>query len=61
MLYGHHKKYMKKFIKCLRLLENLNYVKIFPISSKRKSLYDQLKWKKFDNGKDVFVVSHDSK
>ena len=53
---------LKKFIKCLRLLENFElYIRVHPISSKRKSLYDQLKWKKFDNGKDIFVVSHDSK
>ena len=53
---------LKKFIKCLRLLENFElYIRVHPISSKRKSLYDQLKWKKFDNCKDVFFVSHDCK
>ncbi len=53
---------LNKLIKCLRILKNFElYIRVHPISAKRKSLHDQIKWQKFDNGKDIFVVPYDGK
>ena len=53
---------LKKLIKCLKILKDFElYIRVHPISSKRKSLHDQTKWEKFDNGKNIFVVPYNSK
>lgn len=52
---------LKKLIKALNLLKNFElFIRVHPISDKRKSLDDHIKWKKYDNGKNIHVVSHDS-
>ena len=51
---------IKKLIKSLKFLKDFElFIRVHPISDKRKSLYDQIKWNKFHNGKNIHVVSHD--
>ena len=53
---------LKKLIRCLSLLKNFElYIRVHPVSDKRKSLNDQNKWQKFENGKNIFVVPYDGK
>lgn len=53
---------LQKLIQCLKFLKNFElYIRVHPLSDKRKSLDDQTKWKKFDNGKNIFVVPYNSK
>ena len=53
---------LKKLIQCLKLLKNFElFIRVHPVSDKRKSLHDQNKWKKYHDGKNIFVVPHDSK
>ena len=48
-------------IKSLKFLKDFElFIRVHPISDKRKSLYDQIKWNKFHNGKNIHVVPHDS-
>tara|TARA_Y100000591_G_C21812615_1_gene688810 strand:- start:1132 stop:1782 length:651 start_codon:yes stop_codon:yes gene_type:complete len=52
---------IKKLIKSLKFLKDFElFIRVHPISDKRKSLYDHTKWKKFHNGNNIYVVSHDS-
>ena len=52
---------IKKLIKSLKFLKDFElFIRVHPISDKRKSLYDQIKWNKFHNGKNIHVVPHDS-
>ena len=42
---------LKKLIRCLSLLKNFElYIRVHPVSDKRKSLNDQNKWQKFEIG-----------
>ena len=48
-------------IKSLKFLKDFElFIRVHPISDKRKSLYDQIKWNKFHNEKNIHVVPHDS-
>ena len=49
-------------IECLKLLKDFElYIRVHPLSEKRKSLYDQNKWNKYHNGKNIFVIPYNSK
>ena len=53
---------LKKLIQGLKVINNYElYIRVHPISEKRKSLYDQNKWMKYENKNNVHVIPYDSK
>ena len=52
---------LKKLIQSLRAIENYElFIRVHPISEKRKSLHDQFKWMKYNNNY-IHVIPHNSK
>ena len=61
MLWPNQEHALKKLISCLNLMKNYElFIRVHPVSEKRKSIYDQIKWKKFENYKNVKVISYNS-
>ena len=52
---------LKKLILSLKVINNYElFIRVHPISEKRKSLYDQTKWMKYENKNNVHVIPYDS-
>ncbi len=52
---------LKKLISCLRPIKNYElFIRVHPVSEKRKSINDQIKWEKYKNYKNIKVVSFNS-